>query len=179
MKLRNPVRDVRTIKQLLTGAEQEAHAAGESAPGAEHLLLSALALPDGSAQRAFERVGADSGRLRAAIATQHDDALRAIGIDPPDEAALQAGDPPAATRAYRSNASARSAFQAASALARAETDSGLVGAHVVAAVAEMEHGTAARALTVMGIDRAALAAAARDEAAGGAQRRSARPAARG
>jgi hypothetical protein len=36
----------------------------------------------------------------------------------------------------------------------------------VAAVAGMEHGTAARALIVMGIDRAALAAAAREEAGG-------------
>jgi hypothetical protein len=66
VKLRNPVRDMRTIKTLMTGAEAEALEAGESVPGAEHLLLSALALPDGSARRAFERVGADPDELRAA-----------------------------------------------------------------------------------------------------------------
>jgi ATP-dependent Clp protease ATP-binding subunit ClpA len=167
MKLSNPVRDVRTIKKLLTGAEAEAKQAGESMPGAEHLLLSALALPDGSARRAFERVGADPDQLREAIATQHADALRAIGIEPPADATLDdtdAGDAPA-TGVFRSNASARSAFQEASTLARSGR-SRLVGAHVVAAVAGMAHGTAPRALTVMGIDRAALAAAARAEIGG-------------
>jgi ATP-dependent Clp protease ATP-binding subunit ClpA len=168
VKLRNPVPDMRTIKTLLTGAEEEALEAGESMPGAEHLLLSALAFPDGSARRAFERVGADPDELRAAIATQHADALRAIGIEPPDDAALDAaiGNQRRAARGvFRSNASAHSAFQAAAKLARSES-SPLGGAHVVAAVAGMEHGSAARALTVMGIDRTALAAAAREEAGG-------------
>jgi ATP-dependent Clp protease ATP-binding subunit ClpA len=166
MKLTQPVRDIRTINKLLSGAEAQAHQAGESAPGAEHLLLSALALPDGSARRAFERAGADPDQLRAAIAAQHADALRAIGIEPPDDAALDAAvasNTPAATGVFRSNASARSAFQAASRMARSKRSSRLLGAHVVAAVAQMEHGTATRALAVMGIDRATLAAAALEE----------------
>jgi ATP-dependent Clp protease ATP-binding subunit ClpA len=166
MKLSKPVRDVRTINKLLTGAEAEARRGGESVPGAEHLLLSAIALPDGSARRAFERVGADADGLRAAIAAQHADALRGIGIEPPDDAALDAAassDTPAAAGVFRSNASARRAFQEASRMARSERSSGLVGAHVVAAVARVEHGTASRALSTMGVDRAALAAAARDE----------------
>lgn len=165
MKLTKRVRDVRTIDKLLTGAEAEARRAGESLPGAEHLLLSAIALPDGSARRAFERVGADPDRLHAAIAAQHADALRGIGIEPPDAAldAASGSDLPAAAGAFRSNASARSAFQEASKMARSGGSSGLLGAHVVAAVAQMEHGTPSRALTEMGIDRAALAAAAREE----------------
>ena len=65
--------------------------------------------------------------------------------------------------AYRSNASARAAFQAASEMARSG-GGGLRGAHVVAAVAGMERGTAIRALDVMGVDRSALATAAREEA---------------
>jgi ATP-dependent Clp protease ATP-binding subunit ClpA len=165
VKLKNPVRDVRTIKRLLSGAEAEARQAGESLPGAEHLLLSALALPDGSAKRAFERLGADPDQLRPAIAAAHAEALRAIGIEPPDDDALDAAageDTRAPTGVFRSNAPAQSAFQAAAQLARAER-SQRVGAHIVAAVAEMEHGTAARALTAMRIDRAALAAAAREE----------------
>ncbi|MGZ8476106.1 MAG: Clp protease N-terminal domain-containing protein, partial [Candidatus Limnocylindria bacterium] len=47
---------MRTIKKLLTDAEVEARAMGEAEPGAEHLLLAALDLPDGSARRAFERL---------------------------------------------------------------------------------------------------------------------------
>jgi ClpA/ClpB-like protein len=50
-------------------------------PGAEHLLLAALELPDGTARRAFERVGADPNALRQAIEEQHAEALCAVGID--------------------------------------------------------------------------------------------------
>ncbi len=84
MGLKSPVRDIRTINRLLGGAEAEARRKGESLPGAEHLLLAALALPEGSARRAFERVGADPDRLADAIAAQHADALAAIGIEAPD-----------------------------------------------------------------------------------------------
>jgi ATP-dependent Clp protease ATP-binding subunit ClpA len=168
MKLRNPVRDMRTIKELLTGAEAEARRAGEAQPGAEHVLLSALALPDGSARRAFERVGADPNDVREAIAGQYADALRSIGVEPVDDETL---DPPVAESGrvgggvFRSSATAQSVFQEASKMARAEKGSQFAGAHVVAAVAQMEHGTAARALRRMGIDREELEAAARQEVA--------------
>lgn len=164
MKLKNPIKDTRTIKALLLGAEDEARAAGESQPGAEHLLLSALELPEGSARRAFERAGADPGELRPAIERQHADALRAIGIEPPIDDA-QSADRPEGERGegvYRSKAPLQSAFQAAGQLARDEGAS-LRGAHVVIAVAEMGHGTAPRALRAMGVEREALAAAAREE----------------
>jgi ATP-dependent Clp protease ATP-binding subunit ClpA len=164
MKLRERVRDVKTIKKLLTGAEEEAHRAGDAMPGPEHLLLSAIALDDGSARRAFVRVGADPDELRDAIARQHADALRSVGIAPPDEAAFDDAALDGAPKGvFRSTAPARSAFQAASDTARSG-GGGLLGVHVVAAVADLEHGTAARSLAAMGIDRHALAAAARDEA---------------
>ena len=162
MRLKNPFRDMRTIRMLLEGAEAEANRAGESMPAAEHLLLAALELPDGTARRAFERVGADPGALRQAIEDQHAEALRAIGIDA-DTAELAGPTAPLANGVYRSSGSAQSAFQAAGTLAR-KTRSQLVGAHVVLAIADMEHGTALRALRARGIDIDALAAAAREEA---------------
>ena len=162
MRLKNPFRDMRTIRMLLEGAEAEANRAGESMPAAEHLLLAALELPDGTARRAFERVGADPGALRQAIEDQHAEALRAIGIDT-DTAELAGPTAPLANGVYRSSGSAQSAFQAAGTLAR-KTRSQLVGAHVVLAIADMEHGTAVRALRARGIDIDALAAAAREEA---------------
>ena len=64
--IRTHVADVRTIAALCTGAEAEARRDGQCLPGAEHLLLSALALPDGSARRSFERVGAQPDGLRTA-----------------------------------------------------------------------------------------------------------------
>ncbi|MBJ7457247.1 MAG: peptidase, partial [Thermoleophilia bacterium] len=74
---------IQTLSALLRSAEADALATGEELPGAEHLLLAALDLEDGTARRAFTAVGADAAGLRDAIAGQHADALRAIGIDPP------------------------------------------------------------------------------------------------
>ena len=163
MKLKNPIKDMRTVKQLLSGAENEALRAGESQPGAEHLLLSALELPDGAARRAFASVGADPDEFGRVIADQHADALRALGIEPPDEESLTPATATKPTRWYRSNASLQTAFQEAGDMAR-EDGTWLSGAHVVAAVAGMEHGTAVRALRAMGVDRERRAAAAAAEA---------------
>ena len=163
MRLKNPFRDMRTISLLLEGAEAEANRAGESTPGAEHLLLAALELPDGTARRAFERVGADPSALRQAIEDQHAEALRAIGIDAEAEPDSAEAVAPRAHGVYRSTASAQSAFQAAGRLAR-ESRTQLVGAHVVLAIADMQHGTAIQAVRRLGIDGDALAVAAREEA---------------
>jgi ATP-dependent Clp protease ATP-binding subunit ClpA len=163
MRLGNPFRDMRTIKMLLEGAEAEAGRAGESVPGAEHLLLAALELPDGTARRAFERVGADPGALRQAVEGQHAEALRAVGIDAEAGADLPATAEPRANGVYRSSGSAQSAFQATGSLAR-KSSTQLVGAHVVLAITDMEHGTAIRAVRHLGIDVHGLASAAREEA---------------
>jgi ATP-dependent Clp protease ATP-binding subunit ClpA len=162
MRLKNRLRDMRTIKMLLDGAEAEAGRAGESMPGAEHLLLAALDLPDGTARRAFERVGADPSALRQAIEEQHAEALRAVGIDSDAGAQGAVSVAPPTKGVHRSSGSAQSAFQAAGKLAR-KSGSQLVGAHVVLAIAGMEHGTAIRAVRSLGIDIDALAAAAREE----------------
>ena len=154
--------DMRTIRTLLEGAEAEAGRAGESMPGAEHLLLAALDLPDGTARWAFERVGADPSALRQAIEEQHADALRAVGIDSDAGAEGAVSVAPRTTGVYRSSGSAQSVFQAAGKLAR-ESRSQLVGAHVVLAIADMEHGTTIRAVRSLGIDPEALAATAREE----------------
>ena len=70
------------------------------------------------------------------------------------------------TGPLRTDASAQAVFQEAVREARSTRPSRLRGAHVVLAVARMEHGTAIGALEAMGIDRAALADAARAELAG-------------
>jgi len=153
--------DVRTIKQLLEGAEREARSMGDEEPGAEHLLLSALLLPDGEGGRLLSAYGVDHARLRAAILAQHSEALVGLGMDRERAAGLAAPqplEPPQGRGLFRSRVSAQEAFRAAASLAQRDRRSGLNGAHVVAAVAEMEHGTAARALEALGVDRAALAA---------------------
>lgn len=166
MKIRQALQDVSTINSLMTGAEHEARQAGDSMPGAEHLLLSAIALADGTARRAFARVGADPEQLHAAIETAHAGALRDIGVGAPDLGV--AAEPAAAGPSpglFRARASLDEAFQAAVKLSKAGGGSGLLGAHVVIAVCQMERGTAARALRSLGVQRTELAAAAADELA--------------
>jgi ATP-dependent Clp protease ATP-binding subunit ClpA len=161
--------DMRTIKQLLTDAERIARDMGEEEPGAEHLLLSAIGLPDGSAARALAAVGVEADSIRAALGEEQADALVSAGI--PREAADRMARPAplgaaGAPLLYGAGPSAREAFQAAGTMARSAKQR-LAGAHVVAAVAGMERGTMARAFDRMGVDRDLLAAAAGRELASG------------
>ncbi|WBS02640.1 Clp protease N-terminal domain-containing protein [Pseudoduganella sp. SL102] len=159
-RLKQRIADMRTIKTLSEGAERHANAMGEREPGPEHFLLAALDLPDGLAQRAFVRAGADPARLRAGIAAAHGAALAAAGADP----ALLAGEAPVppGTGAYRAKGSMETVMRSLADWPRAAGEP-LTGAHVAAVVASSTQGTAARALKAIGIDAAMLAAAARAE----------------
>lgn len=167
MRLSSALHDISTVEKLLTGAEDESRRTGDSLPGAEHLLLAAIALADGTAGRAFERVDADPEQFRGAIGTTHANALHDLGIVAGEEVypAPEAGTIAPARGLLRTNASAQQAFQAAVKLSKATKPSRLLGAHVVLAVCQMEHGTVALALATLGIDRAALGAAASQELA--------------
>ena len=160
MGLIDAAHDVRTIKKLLTGAEAEARSSGEEVPGPEHLLLSAAALPDGSAGRALLQVGVDPQQLRLAVEAAHQSALAAVGVASP---AVGAGPALRSTASgvFRSTPQAQQVFQDAVALAK---PSRLRGAHVVAAAARLERGTVPRALAALGVDRDRLREAAHAEA---------------
>ncbi len=160
MGLVRAIRDIRTIKGLLTGAETEARGTGDDVPGPEHLLLSAAALPDGSAARALAAVGVDAAALRTAVAAVHADALAGVGLEAGTAAAAPALEAPA-TGPMRTSPQAQQVFQRAVALAKRSSPAGLRGVHVVAAVAELEHGTAVRALRRLGVEPDRLLAAAR------------------
>lgn len=157
------INEFQTIKQLLGEAERLANESGETLPGPEHLLLSALALPDGTARRAFKRLGADPDGLQAAIAAQHDDALRAVGIQVDADGPVVPA--PEARGVFNSTPSAQAAFRRAVELSKSQKPRRLRGAHVVLAVTEMERGTMVRTLDRMGVNRDELAAAAREELA--------------
>ena len=159
--------EMRTIKQLLTDAERIAREVGEEEPGAEHLLLSAIGLPDGSAGRALGAIGVDADRIRAALREEQADALVAAGV--PRETAEAMAEPaplgPAgAPLLYGAGPSAREVFQEAGRLARSSKQR-FAGAHVVAAVAGLERGTMPRVLERLGVERQQLTDAARAELA--------------
>ena len=160
-KIKAKLRSVDTINSLCIGAEQHALRDQQREPGAEHYLLAALDLPDGTAGRAFESIGADPASLRAAIARQYQDALLALGIDPQlATLADEAAPLPAKSGLYEASASGKELMLGLADKRR--THNPLVGAHVVAVVATMKHGVAARALRAMGIDADRLRSAAEE-----------------
>ena len=163
MGLVTAVRDMRTIKQLLTAAEGEARSGGEETPGPEHLLLAAMALPDGTAARALQQFGVGPQQLRTAIEEAHERALAAVGLEV-EHGSPAAGLHSAPTGVFRSTPQAQQVFQEAVALSKSAKPNGLKGAHVVAAISRLEHGTAARALAALGVDRDRLRDAAYAEA---------------
>lgn len=160
MRLPRAIQDIRTIEALLTEAEAEARRAGDDLPGPEHLLLSAFGLPDGTARRAFERLGADPEAFREAVDTAHRQALHAVGVSVPGGIERRLPPPAPPGGVYRLTGPGQDVFQAAVKLAKAAEPSLLRGGHVVVAVCGQEHGTIARALEALGVDRRALAAAA-------------------
>ncbi len=95
----NALRDMRTISQLLGDAERIAREMGEEEPSAEHLLISAIRLRDGSAARVLGRFGIDA------------DVARRMSAPEPLH-------PPVGRGLYRASASADEAFTAAGSLAR-------------------------------------------------------------
>lgn len=164
-KLRSRLGDMSAIKKLLESAEAIARREGLAQPAAEHLVLAALELPDGTARAALERTGSSAEAFASAVRAQHAAALDAVGVVVDDDL-LDASlpEPERATGVYRSEPSAQELFQRAGADARAE-GGGLLGAHVIRAAAELEHGTVARAFERMGVDPHALRAAATAELA--------------
>lgn len=162
MRLPRPLRDILAISQLLKGAETEAERDGSELPGPEHLMLSAFALADGTAVRSVEGVALSADDVREAIVRAHTEALRSVGVPASSPADL----PPAAepTGPYRLTAPGQQVFQTAVRLAKQDRPASLIGAHIVAAGCELEKGTLARALSLLGVDRGDLAAAAREAA---------------
>jgi hypothetical protein len=164
-RLRHRLRDAGTLKTLCEAAEQHARRAGQDQPGAEHFVLAALDLPDGSARRAFGKLHADAGAFAGTIEAQHREALAAVGLAP---AAWP--EPPAATGApaaglYRAQPSGQALLRALARQRERAVDIPLIGAHVLAAAAEPAQGITARTLRAMGVDAAALRAAAAREIA--------------
>lgn len=162
-KLRSRLGAMGTIKVLLEDAEAIARREGLAQPGAEHLVLAALELPDGTARAALERAGTSGDAFASAVRDQHAAALDSVGVVV-DNDLIDASlpEPEAPTGLYRSEPSAQELFQRAGDDARAEGGT-LLGAHVVRAAADLEHGTVARAFERLGVDPNVLRASATAE----------------
>lgn len=164
-KIKQRINDVRTVAALCNAAEQHALARGEDAPGAEHFVMAALRLPEGSARRALQRVGGTPEGFDAAVLAQYREALQGVGV-PADVAGL-GGDAadrlPAKGGLYRAKPSGQALIEAM--VRRPNAPPPLRGAHVLSAVGSVPRGVLARSLRHMGIEPDALVKAALDELA--------------
>ena len=158
------LRDMRTIKQLCEQAERHANAEGQQRPGAEHFLMAALELPDGTARQAFRRLQADPEAFRVAVERQYGEALRDIGVQAPVLPAAMAV--PHREGLYEGQPSSQALMQTLAGIRKDSAVPQLLGAHVILAALSARHGVVPRALRSMGVEAAALADAARAELAG-------------
>lgn len=156
MGIKNALEDVAFMNSLFTTAETEAHQLGDEVPGAEHLLLAASAMEDHSARDALRSAGIDADALRRAVAGVHNDALTSIGLVAPEIAPISGAN----RGVFRSSAVAQEVFHRAVAISKTRRPRRLRTADVARAVAELEGGTAARALSSLGVDRQSLIVAA-------------------
>ncbi|MBB5019834.1 ATP-dependent Clp protease ATP-binding subunit ClpA [Chitinivorax tropicus] len=168
-RVRNYLAKAKQLKQLCEAAERYAHADAKSEVGAEHFVLAALDMSDGTASLALQVCGVDASQFRTALAQQYDVALRDVGMGGnkvrPIEAIGIATDvnrptanPPRGI--FRGAASAQALMQA---LHRLGNDA-LLSANVLNAAAQAERGIVARTLAVLGIERKALIQAAQEAA---------------
>jgi len=142
------LKNARTLKRWLQGAERFSLAEGAELPGVEHLVLSAMELPDGTARQAFAAVMTAPADLRGAIETVHREAAGGMEVREVPPAAKRMG-------LYRLTPPAQEVFREAVRLSKA--DKLLLGKHAVIAACQQERGTFALALKELGIERAALA----------------------
>lgn len=164
--LKQRINDIRTIKNLCLNAERHANAEDLKAPGLEHFVLAALDLPDGTARKAFQRLGVDPDAFRSAIAGQYEIALRGIGIDATHLDSMHgsaAGISPD-KGLYQSQPQVQAFMQRLAGRRKTDAGEALLGADVIEAIATFQYGVASRAFAAMGINREALMEAARNEA---------------
>lgn len=137
------ISDARRIRDLLEGAEREAAAMGEVEAGAEHVLLAACELPDGTARRALEGLGVDAPALREAVLDVHRGALGGIDLTVPVV--------PAGRGLMRSKDTVRALLEATARERKASRANRFSSAHVLLGVTDLEGGTPLLALQRLGV----------------------------
>lgn len=157
--LRQRFRDARTVSRLCNGAEKHANAGGQRQPGAEHFVLAALELEDGTARQTFTSLGIDSEAFAAAIESQYRAALATVGVADSGEAGLPEAHPTAPPRGpYLAQASAQRLMSVLTGEIMKEAQQGdssfpLLSAHVLLAASSAKHGVCVRAFEALDLDR--------------------------
>ncbi len=161
-KIKTQAADVRTIAKLCLEAEQQGLRGGQREPAAEHFLLAAFDLPDGSAASVLRDFGVDRSMLVSAIEGQYADALGHADVSP--DSSLNDGtiddSMPEARGLYEAAASGKAVIQALSKLPRVGRRP-LRSADILIALASLHHGIVPRVFRRLGLDLDQVAQAAK------------------
>lgn len=157
--------DMATIKTLCEAAERIARENHQERPGAEHFVLAALELPDGSAARIFNALGLTGADFARALQETHRAALSTAGVGMDQIEGSERDVPPLGQPKglYDAAPSGAAVLQGLAALRKRGISGPLSGAHVLQVVSTMQHGTTARAFKLLGRDQASVAAAVQAE----------------
>ncbi len=155
LRIKQRFHDMATIKRLFLGAEAHAHRMGETEPGEEHFILAAIDLPDGTARRAFEALGLTARDIEKGIKQQYIDALQQLGIERPDFESAELKETPKRVL-YQAKPSVQQLMQSLIDARKTDKNTPLLGASVLQALIERQHGVAARTLQVLGVDKQKL-----------------------
>ncbi len=153
-KRRNRIGDIKTMNRLFPAADVAARSAGVPVACAEHLIIAAFDLPDGSARRAFTRVGVDPDDFTRIINEMHassDEGDRG-GVGP-----MVKGKGP-----LKTEESAQRVFKQVVDMVRSERTQ-LYGAYLILVSAQLGEPTPCGAFEAMGVTPGQMAAAARAE----------------
>lgn len=164
-KLTQTFRDMGTIKALCETAERIATAEHQTAPGAEHFVLAAQELPDGSAARVFDKLGLGAESFHEALREVHRAALAAAGVGEAQVRDSEQSVPPLQQSGdiYRAAPSGQAVLQGLAALRKRGVTGPLIGVHVLEIVVAMQHGPTAQAFSLLGRDPASVMAAIQSE----------------
>lgn len=164
-RLKQNFADMGTIKTLCEAAERIANAEHQKAPGAEHFVLAALELPDGSAARVFAKLGLSAETFHEALRALHRAALSAAGVSKEQVLGSERSVPPLPRPEdiYRATPSGDAVLKRLAALRKRGVSGPLIGVHVLEVVSTMQHGLTARAFGLLGRDPATVMAAVESE----------------
>jgi ATP-dependent Clp protease ATP-binding subunit ClpA len=145
------------VHTIIEQGGHEARRDGSATIEAHHLLLAVAAQEGTTAHQVLTAVGLDRRAIRAALEREFDHSLSVVGVS---RAAFDLPEPSGgAGGSTRIGASARLALERGVAAAARRKD--LQSTHLLLGILEAQAGTVPRALALAGIDRAGLAARAR------------------
>ncbi|WP_417450561.1 Clp protease N-terminal domain-containing protein [Kordiimonas sp.] len=142
---------MKTIKLLCESAERYAFEDHQEKPGAEHFLLAALELPDGTAKKVLAKFDVDTMCLKRSIEAQYSQALRKVGVEAPQMDNIGEDITPRTTL-FRASASGEAVIQVLASQQKRRGDTKLLSAHVLAVLAETKVGVVARIFRILDLD---------------------------